>query len=230
MLGYLRKPILIQGTNLTLDTPDAIDAWVEERKKRWPSSTLIAEKKRKFEQASARGELSVESLGLFSKKKRRVQDPYEGNERNHHARGGRARGRGNDWTPRGSSDSGWRGRGARGRGRGSSFGSRGDDTIDRAPVLECAVSPQVQIHEPLKEEKDKDDSASDSDSEPEILSSKLPPVPEKQVKVSEISSPVPTQSKPKMVAKIPRPQPKKPPPNPFAPRTSLLRNVSLASF
>ncbi|KAJ3909778.1 hypothetical protein F5879DRAFT_871428 [Lentinula edodes] len=221
------KPILIQGTNLTLDTPDAIDAWVEERKKRWPSSTLIAEKKRKFEQASARGELSVESLGLFSTKKRRVQDPYEGNERNDHARGGRARGRGNDWTPRGSSDSGWRGRGARGRGRGSSFGPRGDNTINRALVLEREVSPQVQIHEPLKEEKDRDGSASDSDSEPEVLSSKPPPVPEKQVNVPQITSSVPTQSNPKTVAKNPRPQPKKPPPNPFAPRTSLLRNLLL---
>ncbi|KAJ3920686.1 hypothetical protein F5877DRAFT_37536 [Lentinula edodes] len=189
------KPILIQGTNLTLDTPDAIDAWVEERKKRWPSSTLIAEKKRKFEQASARGELSVESLGLFSTKKRRVQDPYEGNERNDHARGGRARGR--------------------------------DNTINRALVLEREVSPQVQIHEPLKEEKDRDGSASDSDSEPEVLSSKPPPVPEKQVNVPQITSSVPTQSNPKTVAKNPRPQPKKPPPNPFAPRTSLLRNLLL---
>ncbi|KAJ3848917.1 hypothetical protein EV368DRAFT_75976 [Lentinula lateritia] len=218
------KPLLIQGTNLTLDTPDAIDAWVEERKKRWPSSTLIAEKKRKFEQASARGELSVESLGLFSKKKRRVQDPYEGNERNDHARGGRAGGRGNDWTPRGSSDSGWRGRG--GRGRGGSFGPRGDNTIHRAPVLERAVLPEEQIHEPLKEEKDKDGLASDSDSEPEVLSSK-PPVPEKQVNVPEIPSSVPSQSKLKTAAKNPRPQPKKPPPNPFAPRTSLLRNLLL---
>ncbi|KAF9069135.1 hypothetical protein BDP27DRAFT_1223174 [Rhodocollybia butyracea] len=93
------QPIPIQGTNLILDTPSAIGAWIEERKKRWPSSSLVADKKRKFEEASARGELSVESLGLFSKKRRNAQDSSDGDR----FRGGRGRGRG-------APDSGWRGR------------------------------------------------------------------------------------------------------------------------
>ncbi|KAG7099304.1 hypothetical protein E1B28_001162 [Marasmius oreades] len=64
------KVIPIQGTNITLETHEAIDNWVAERKKRWPTSTLIQEKKRKLEDAAARGELSVEELGLFGKKRK----------------------------------------------------------------------------------------------------------------------------------------------------------------
>ncbi|KAJ4486250.1 hypothetical protein J3R30DRAFT_1474647 [Lentinula aciculospora] len=202
------KLIPIQGTNLILNTPDAIDAWVEERKKRWPSSTLVAEKKRKFEQAAARGELSVESLGLFSKK-RRVQDSSEDNERNGRFRGGIGRGRDNNWTPRGSSDSGWRGRG---RGRGGLSGPRRDNKSD-------------QTQNSLDNKNDTD--GSDSDSEPEVLSSKPPPGLEQQMDEPDTTSSVSTRTKPKVMCKKLPPQPKKPTPNPFAPRTGLLRNLLL---
>jgi hypothetical protein len=34
----------ILGTDVKLDSPEAIAAWLEERKKRWPSDKRVAEK------------------------------------------------------------------------------------------------------------------------------------------------------------------------------------------
>ena len=48
---YDRKPIPIQGTTIILDDPDVLDAWIAERKRRWPSANLVEEKKRKREEA-----------------------------------------------------------------------------------------------------------------------------------------------------------------------------------
>lgn len=36
----------IPGTGITLDTPEAIDAWIAERKKRWPSTQRVQERAR----------------------------------------------------------------------------------------------------------------------------------------------------------------------------------------
>ncbi|KAJ3800460.1 hypothetical protein GGU11DRAFT_677127 [Lentinula aff. detonsa] len=220
------KPIPIQGTKLILDTPEAIDAWIEERKKRWPSSALVAEKKRKFEEASARGELSVESLGLFSKKKRKMQDSSESNERNR-ARNGRGRGRGNDWTPRGPSDAGWRGRNARNGIIESSSGLRGEeDSLPPKPTTNEVLPPE-QTQKPVNREDNTAGSSSDSDSEPEVQSSKPPPIPEQQKTESETATTVPTRPNSRSIPQRRQPQPKKPPHNPFAPKTSLLQNLLL---
>ncbi|KAG7450423.1 uncharacterized protein BT62DRAFT_1001248 [Guyanagaster necrorhizus] len=97
------KPMPIQGTTLVLDSPEILDAWLAERKKRWPSDKRVQEKKRKQEEAVARGQLSVEELGLFSRKRQRTVD----NEPRPPTRG-RQRVRGH---VRGAADSGWRGRG-----------------------------------------------------------------------------------------------------------------------
>ncbi|KAJ3737136.1 hypothetical protein DFJ43DRAFT_988786 [Lentinula guzmanii] len=222
------KPIPIQGTKLILDTPEAIDAWIEERKKRWPSSALVAEKKRKFEEASARGELSVESLGLFSKKKRKMQDSSESNERNR-ARNGRGigRGRGNDWTPRGPSDAGWRGRNARNGIIESSSGLRGEeDSLPPKPTTNEVLPPE-QTQKPVDREDNTAGSSSDSDSEPEVQSSKPPPIPEQQKTEAETATTVPTRPNSRSIPQRRQPQPKKPPHNPFAPKTSLLQNLLL---
>ncbi|PBL01088.1 hypothetical protein ARMGADRAFT_1073398 [Armillaria gallica] len=101
------KSVPIQGTTLVLDSPEVLDSWLAERRKRWPSDHRVQEKKRKQEEAIARGQLSVEELGLFSRKRQRTA----GNEPRPPNRG-RQRGRGH---VRGAADSGWRGRG-RGRG------------------------------------------------------------------------------------------------------------------
>ncbi|KAF5390190.1 hypothetical protein D9757_002847 [Collybiopsis confluens] len=203
------KPIPIQGTNVVLNTPDAIDAWLKERKNRWPSSTLIAEKKRKFEEASARGELSVESLGLFSKKKQRIQGPSQDNYRTKHPRSGRGR-------ERGVSDSGWGGRDVNGR-------NKMRTTISAHPRDRDAMSEQ----RPEVAEDRHDSSSSESDSEPEVVSSKLPPAlpPASKQEVNQtIFNPAQRTS---TVLKKPLRQPKRQPHNSFAPKANLLRNLLL---
>ncbi|GAA5972669.1 hypothetical protein JCM11641_002966 [Rhodosporidiobolus odoratus] len=85
------KPIdgaVIEGTGLSLDTPEAVAKWIAERKKRWPSQKVVNEKEK------ARAERIAAGLEA---------PPRE--------RGGRGRGRG-----RGQADFGGRGRGRGGRG------------------------------------------------------------------------------------------------------------------
>ena len=47
-----RKPVPIQGTSVRLDTPEAIAAWIAERKKRFPTAQNVAEKERKRREAA----------------------------------------------------------------------------------------------------------------------------------------------------------------------------------
>jgi len=35
---------LIEGTSVTLDSPEAVAKWIEERKKRWPSNKVVEER------------------------------------------------------------------------------------------------------------------------------------------------------------------------------------------
>ncbi|GAA5892104.1 hypothetical protein JCM6882_005696 [Rhodosporidiobolus microsporus] len=94
------KPLegaVIEGTGISLDTPEALARWIEERKKRWPSKKVVEEKEKAREQRVAAG---LEA------------PPRE--------RGGRGRGRG-----RGQADFGGRGRGqGRGGARGGYGGAR----------------------------------------------------------------------------------------------------------
>ncbi|KAK0208264.1 hypothetical protein DFS33DRAFT_1484656 [Desarmillaria ectypa] len=138
------KPVLIQGTTLVLDSPEVLDSWLAERRKRWPSDNRVQEKKMKQEEAIARGQLSVEELGLFSRKRQRTV----GNEPRPPNRG-RQRGRGH---VRGAVDSGWRGRG-RGRGQGSA-----------QPTL---------VQPPVETDSSSSDTDSNDNGEPEVLSSKV---------------------------------------------------------
>ncbi|KAJ7925869.1 nuclear fragile X mental retardation-interacting protein 1-domain-containing protein [Mycena leptocephala] len=60
------KPIPIQGTTIMLDSPEEVEAWIAERKRRWPSAPRVEEKKRKMDEAVARGQLrwrTRDSLG-----------------------------------------------------------------------------------------------------------------------------------------------------------------------
>ncbi|KAL6452739.1 hypothetical protein SBY92_000079 [Candida maltosa Xu316] len=43
-------PVVIQGTNITLQTEEDIAKWIEERKKNWPSKTNVDRKKRAIEE------------------------------------------------------------------------------------------------------------------------------------------------------------------------------------
>jgi hypothetical protein len=67
----------VPGTGLLLDTPEAIDAWLTERKKRYPSKENIEAKKRKAQEAAERGEIDLSGLTANSRKRRRV----DGSER-----------------------------------------------------------------------------------------------------------------------------------------------------
>ncbi|TIB64232.1 hypothetical protein E3P78_01305 [Wallemia ichthyophaga] len=54
------KPIVpVEGTNIMLDTPEAINDWIAERKSRFPSAANLAEKERVREDKKARGELPL---------------------------------------------------------------------------------------------------------------------------------------------------------------------------
>lgn len=61
-------PVPIQGTNLTLDNPDNLKAWLEERRKRWPTSARVSEKKRKWKEAFDTGQFTTGDLNVREKK------------------------------------------------------------------------------------------------------------------------------------------------------------------
>ncbi|THV04855.1 hypothetical protein K435DRAFT_850402 [Dendrothele bispora CBS 962.96] len=212
------KPIPIQGTKLVLDTPDAVEAWISERKKRWPTANRVEEKKRKLEEATARGQLTVEELGLFSKKRRRVEG-YEGSM-DSRGRGGRGRGRG-------------RGRGGMSMRGGPETGHKGPmtDKEEKCGKVEAGDSKSAHQAPKTSQSHSTDSSSSESsddDGEPEAVSSKIstiisehpPDTDNSQNVISEAQKP-PAPGRPAVR------QPKRPLQNPFAPKTSLLRNLLL---
>lgn len=132
-----------------MDTPDALEAWIAERKRRWPSATRVEDKKRKVEEATARGELTPEQLGIFSKKRPRTDNQQERPPR------GRGRGR-----ARGAERG--RGRGAfRGRGgpppaadpQSSSSGSDVDDAEPEVVSSKVVAVPETNTIVPLRSTK-----------------------------------------------------------------------------
>ncbi|EMD42234.1 hypothetical protein CERSUDRAFT_41682 [Gelatoporia subvermispora B] len=220
------KPIPIQGTGIKLDTPEAIEAWIAERKKRFPTVTRVEEKEKKIEEAIARGQLGLEDT-RFSRNKRRKLD--------------------HDVTQQSART----GRNERGRGRGAGCGrGRGEQgALTEAPVEGEGVP--TRIPHPLpplpsslpsrpgrslsKRESDASSgSESDSDSAPEVVSSKAPaPHIEQAIVESELDEEEKTTREPavarssrkQLVKKPPPRQPRRPPRNPFASRPSLLRNL-----
>ena len=260
-----RKPVPILGTNVRLDTPEEIAAWIAERKRRWPTTVRVVEKKRKLEEAMANGELLPEHL-LLTGNKRFRHHPSSDVDFTRTRRG------------RGGAFGGSRGRG-RGRGRGAFGGNRTHGLNgSRGDITTSAQSQSHTQPSPLPTAKDTDaqssvqrapmvqssrlgsDSDSGSDDEaPEVLSAKRPPGidayasssdaeldPPQDVKTHSRSEPANppssgdsgltttagAQSTPAKAESVnrprraPPPQPKRPPRNPFAPRSSLLRNVS----
>ncbi|KAJ7783879.1 nuclear fragile X mental retardation-interacting protein 1-domain-containing protein [Mycena maculata] len=103
------KPIPIQGTTIILDSPEELDAWIAERKRRWPSAPRVEEKKRKMEEAIARGQLSLENSGFAGARKRKRTDEPAAESTSRGRGRGNGRGRGQQ-RARGV-DAGWRGRG-----------------------------------------------------------------------------------------------------------------------
>lgn len=171
-----RKPIPIQGTTVVLDSPEELAAWIAERKRRWPSAPRVEEKKRKMEEAVARGQLSLEDSGLAGARKRRRMDEPGGDERGRGRGAGRGRGQ---HSGRGQQrgrgvDAGWRGRG------------RGTATTQ-------LPSP------PCQQASDSSSDDSDDDGAPEIVSSRTeavaPPSPPPPVEIKALKPRPPPQPK-----------------------------------
>jgi hypothetical protein len=192
--GSTRKPIPILGTNVRLDTPEEIAAWIAERKRRWPTEARVTEKKRKLEQAMANGELHPDHLALMGGKRFRPMSSDADVTRTRRGRGGppfgfggsRGRGRG-------------RGRGAYNRNRVHERSAARDDIASSAPTPPSSRSPAVKDIElprppnvpsaPLardadadaashqcSDDNDGDDSGDDDDdAAPEVMSTKRPP-------------------------------------------------------
>jgi len=257
------------GTNVRLDTPEEIAAWIAERKRRWPSAGRVAEKKRKLEEAMANGELHPEHLVL-----KRFRPPLSsdvGLPRMSRGRGGAFGGSGRG-----------RGRGRGGGGQNRRHGinaSRGDITTSAQSRSQSQSQSQTQPS-PLPTSKgtnprssaqrppivelshlgsDADSDSGSGDEAPEVLSAKRPPGIDTYASSSDAEPELPQavnthsrsepadpssgnsglattagpESTPAKVESINRPrralppQPKRPPRNPFAPRSSLLRNLLL---
>ncbi|SCZ90708.1 BZ3500_MvSof-1268-A1-R1_Chr1-3g02171 [Microbotryum saponariae] len=74
--GTYQSGARIEGTSLSLDSPEAVAAWIEQRKQRWPSSKVVEEKEKQRDERIKAG----------------LERPR--NEYGAGARGGRGRGRG----------------------------------------------------------------------------------------------------------------------------------------
>jgi hypothetical protein len=208
-LTFCRKPIPIQGTNIFLDDPEQLEAWIAERKKRFPTCDRVVDKKRKMEEAIARGQLTEEDIGIRSGKRRRANESSNSSRGNHSHTRGRGSGRGGQG-------------GNRGRGRGGTNMAPPALPLPPKPVAAPVASTSTD-----KTSSDEAIDSSDDDDAPEVVTSKkevqpIVPVPE------DVPEEAPREKEPQaQERKRPAPQPKKPPKNPFASRQSLLRNVCL---
>ncbi|KAJ3538494.1 hypothetical protein NMY22_g5136 [Coprinellus aureogranulatus] len=214
------KPVPIQGTNITLDDPEQLVKWIEERKKRFPTKCKVEDKKRKMDEAIARGQLTEEDMGVRPGKRRRTNE-LSGRERNHDSSRGRAGARGARGRQAGPN---------RGRGWGGFVVANTPTPLPDKPET-TALQPRTIA---LSIESSDSDDDSDSDEPPEVVSSKkdvtpLAPEPVTEEPVhneglspEDIASQRATERKPLLP-----PQPRQPPRNPFANRPSLLRSLIL---
>ncbi|KAI0036600.1 nuclear fragile X mental retardation-interacting protein 1-domain-containing protein [Vararia minispora EC-137] len=224
------KQVYIQGTNMRLDTPEEIEKWIEERKRRFPTQERVEEKKRKLEDAIERGQLHPDDPALRGSKRRRV-DEGQGDSRRSRGRG-RGRGIG--------TERGW----GRGRGRGRYGGARQGHDISATATVTSTPTPGTFAPLPAKPPASvtavaayaSSDSSADSDDDddgpPEAASSKQPVPALRVIITEEVPTSVadstvknPPTPHPRPAVRQRPPQPRKPPANPFAPKSSLLRSL-----
>lgn len=201
---------------MKLDTPEAIEQWIAERKKRFPTAEKIAEKRKKLEEAAARGQLPLEEDRFARNKRRRLDTGLDAT----------SRGRGSTHNQR----SRGRGRG-RGRGQGRDVRASRDAPADQTDSTTARENSDKMLHDqpgttlepqalPVDTEDVNDDASlsSDSDAPPEVVSSKTAPKQTEEVPHLQGAEPKPL--------KKPQPrQPKRQAHNPFNSRPALLRNV-----
>lgn len=199
-----RKPVPIQGTTLVLDSPEALDAWISERKRRWPTARRIEDKKQKMDEAIARGQLSPEDASSYGGKRRKLGGPPVQNK-------GGVRERDSSGNPARRSIPNRRG---------------GEGWNERKPSPEASQAPSTSTNNadlisPSSEVEVDDD-------KPDVISSKQKPPtvevpPHLNHKPNVHSSGAPGNSR--QIQKRYILQPRREPPNPFASRPALLRNV-----
>ncbi|KZT44468.1 hypothetical protein SISSUDRAFT_1056816 [Sistotremastrum suecicum HHB10207 ss-3] len=211
--GLIGKPITVFGTNILLNTPEAVDEWIAERKKRWPSKTRVEGKETTKKEALERGEIQMEELRRHGKR-RRLDDAQDGGSKHSlgHIGQGRQRGRG------------------RGRGRGSDI-----QRLQRKPAVldETTATPSTPIQRVTSQQTQPraEDTDSSDEEAPEEISSKPLPV---QGVTTPDNLPAHTEepSAPDVVRET-KPPPRKVGPhiksqrNMFSERDSLLRNLLL---
>ena len=74
---------MIQGTNVALDTPEEIERWLAERRRRWPTDARVAEKKQKLDDAIARGQMHPDDPALRAHKRRRLDGGADRQQQQH---------------------------------------------------------------------------------------------------------------------------------------------------
>lgn len=186
-----------------LDTPEDINAWIAERKRRFPTDEKIRDKKRKLEEAVARGQLTPEDIGAGARKKCKQNTTF---------------------AERGSK--GFRGKGHQ-RCRGRRWEGPAQHEEPKTDIVDNLASQPANAGTKCTRDASSDSgSIADDDEAPEVVSSKVPTAPLSIPNVDvgrssevQMSHAYPQKSVRRMF------QPKKPPRNPFVSRSTLLRNV-----
>lgn len=202
----------IQGTSVVLNTPETIDVWLAERKKRWPTVQRVQEKKEKIEEAIARGQLPLMSAASRGTKRRREegQNSQRSNKRHFQNSAQRKKQSEAQTTP---------------------FQEPKQCQPAASQPLQDFL-PKNSSQPPSSTVDDLDNAEGDSDDEaPEVLSSKQATshahseVQEAGNTLEKLSN-TPLTKTPSKLTRPQKKEPKLPPRNPFASRSTLLRNVS----
>jgi hypothetical protein len=158
----------IPGTGITLNTPEAIDAWIAERKKKWPSAARVEEKMKNRAEAIERGELAPDT----SRKRKRSDGDMHPQRQN-------SRGRGATYhVARGPFPRGYGRARGQGRGRGIITEPVSIPGLILTPESRSAdPSTQPSVGHDSNSTSDEERSNSDMDPIKDAISSK-PPIPE----------------------------------------------------
>ncbi|KAF5355644.1 hypothetical protein D9756_003840 [Leucocoprinus leucothites] len=204
------KTIPIQGTSIILNNPEALDAWLAERKKRWPTAQRVEEKKAKMEEAIARGQLPL------------MNNSSRGTKR-HRNEGKKTRGLHDD-QPRISVQQ---------KRQKTSQGIL-ECQSNTSKTLSAAL-PETQSNSTASldvQYSSSDEDRSDNDGAPEVVSSKQPTSHAGESrngskKLTKTQIPNLRSSTNTRFVRPNKKEPKLPPRNPFASRPTLLRNLLL---
>ncbi|CAE6470593.1 unnamed protein product [Rhizoctonia solani] len=243
----------ILGTDVKLDSPEAIAAWLEERKKRWPSAKRVAEKAQHRREALERGQIFAEP----SRPHRSGADSGRGLAIQPQRGRGRGRGRGRPINQTQTEASGTirkdqplnvrgriphaRGRGNYGRGNGRERGQGGMPETKYLPVnprdnkVESSTDFSTSTDSSQESDSDTtsdDDSGSDMDPLKDAISYKTEPPRDANTEIQPPSNTQRSEEVPlantgvkKQMPRRGAPQPPKPAYNPFNQRPDLLRNL-----